>query len=80
MKPSGVAEADPVSDGTRGVLLGIEAITMHALIFQRSDNKFDHTVLLWGVRRDKPQSKTVAAHHAPVRLRVEEQPVIQSQQ
>ncbi len=66
MGPSSVVEADPFSDDTHGVLLGFEAMTMPALLFQRSDHAFDHTVLLWAVRRDEPLSKPVAAHHPGV--------------
>ncbi len=46
MGPSGVVEADPFTDDTHGVLPGFEAMTMHALLFQRSDHAFDHAVLL----------------------------------
>ena len=66
MGPSGVVKADPFSDDTRGVLLGFEAMTMHALLFQRSDNAFDHPVLLWAVRRDELLAKAVATHHPRV--------------
>ena len=48
MRLPGVVEADPVSDDTRGVLLGFKAMTMYALLFQRSDHALDHAVLLGG--------------------------------
>ena len=37
-----VVEADPLCVDTRGVLLGFEAVTMNALLFQRPDDPFDH--------------------------------------
>ncbi len=48
MGPTVVVEADPLSDDPRGVLLGFEAMTMNALLFQRPDDAFDHAVLLPG--------------------------------
>jgi hypothetical protein len=35
------------------VLLGLEAMTMDALLFQGADDTFDHAVLLWTVRCDE---------------------------
>ena len=63
MGPTGVVEADPFSDDTRGVLLGFEAMTMDALLLQSSKHPFDHPVLLRAVRRDELLAKAVAAHH-----------------
>ncbi len=80
MRPSGIAEADPFSDDTRGVLLGFEAMTMYGLLSQRADYAFDRAVLLGAVRRDELLSKTVAAHHPGVSPRREDQPVVRSQQ
>ncbi len=48
VRPPGVVKADPFSDDTRGVLLGSKAMTMYALLFQRSDHALDHAVLLGG--------------------------------
>ena len=66
MGPSGVIEADPFSDDTHGVLLGFEAMTMHALLFQRSDHAFDHSVLLRAMWRDELLTKALFAHHPRV--------------
>ena len=66
MGPLGVVEADPFTDDARGVLLGFKTMTMHGLLFQCSDNAFDHPVLLWAMWRDELLAKTVAAHHACV--------------
>lgn len=44
MGPTGVVEADPLCDDARGVLLGFEAMTMHALLSQSSDDAFDHSL------------------------------------
>ena len=80
MGPTGVVEADPLSDDTRGVLLGFEAMTMHALLFQRSDDAFDHAVLLWAVRRDELLSKPITAHETRIGPRGEDQAVVGPQQ
>lgn len=45
---------------------GCEAMTMHALLFQRSDHTFDHSVLLRAVRRDELLTKALVAHHPRV--------------
>ena len=46
MRPTGVVVPDPVADDPRGVLLRLEAMTMGALFFERSDHPLDHPVLL----------------------------------
>ena len=66
MGPPGIVKAYPFSDDTRGVLLGFKAMTMYALLFQRSDHALDHAVLLGAVRRNELPSKPVAAHHPRV--------------
>ncbi len=66
MGPTGVVEADPLSDDARGVLLGLEAMTVYALLLQGADDPLDHAVLLRAVRRDELLSKPVAAHHPRV--------------
>ena len=53
MRPTGVVEPDPVADDPRGVLLRLEAMTMGALFFERTDYPLDHPVLLRAVRRDE---------------------------
>jgi len=61
-----VVEADPFSDDARGVLVSFKAMTMHALLFQRSDNALDHAALLWAVRGDELLSKPITAHETRV--------------
>ena len=80
MGPTVVVEADPFCDDTRGVLLSFEAMTMHALLFQRSDNALDHAVLLWAVRRDELLPKTVTTHEARVGSRGKNESVVRPQQ
>ncbi len=80
MRPPGVVKADPFSDDTRGVLLGFKAMTMYALLFQRSDHALDHAVLLGAVRRNELLPETITAHEARVGPRGEHQPVIGPQQ
>ena len=75
-----VVEANPLPDDTRGVLLSFEAMTIHALLFQRSGDALDHAVLLRAVRRDEPLPKTITAHEAGIGSRGEGQLVIRPQQ
>jgi len=53
---------------------------MNALLFQSSDDAFDHAVLLRAVRGDELLPKTVTAYEARVGSRGEDQPVIRPQQ
>jgi hypothetical protein len=78
--PTGVVEADPLSDDTRVVLLGFKAMTMYALLLQRSDHTLYHSVLLRTVRRNELLAKAVAAHDPRVCPRGEDQPVIRPQE
>ncbi len=80
MGPTVVVEADPLCDDTRGVLLSFKAMTMHALLFQSTDDPFDHAVLLWAVRRDELLSKTKTTHEARVGPRGKNEPVVRPQQ
>ena len=75
MGPTVVVEADPLCDYARGVLLGFKAMTIHTLLFQRSDDPFDHAVLLRTVRRDELLPKTITAHETRVGSRGEDQAV-----
>lgn len=58
--PVGV-EADPVADGTCGVLDAVEALEMGALLLQRPDDTLDHAVLLRAMRRDERQLQSMAS-------------------
>lgn len=53
MGPPGVVEADPLSDDARSVLLGLEAMTVYALLLPGPDDALDHAVLLRALRRDE---------------------------
>ena len=48
-----VVEAYPVADDTAGMLQRLEAVPVGTLLFKRSDDSLDHTVLLRAVRRDE---------------------------
>jgi len=78
--PTGVVEADPLCDDTRGVLLGFKAMTMDALLFQSSDNAFNHSILLRAVRCDELLLEAVTAHEARVGPRGKNEPVVRPQQ
>ena len=80
MGPTGVVEADPLCDDARGVLLGLEAMTVYALLLQGSDDALDHSVLLRAMRRDELLPEAITAHEARIGPRGEHQPVVGSQQ
>ena len=48
-----IVEVDPISNGSGCVLKAFEAMPMDALLFQRTNDAFDHAVLLRTVRRNK---------------------------
>ena len=79
MGPTVVVEADPLSDDARGVLLGLETMTVYALLLQGPDDALDHSGLLRAVRRDIP-SETITAHEARMGPRGEHQAVVGPQQ
>src|ERR1700761_6140099 len=80
MRPPGVVEANPVADDSAGVLQGLEPMSMHALLLERSDQPFHHAVLLRAVRRDELLAQSVAAYEGCVIATGKDQPVIRSQQ
>ena len=80
MGPPVVVEADPLCDDTRGVLLGLEAMTVYALLLQGSDDGLDHSVLQRAVRCDELLAEAITAHEARIGRRGEHQPVVGSQQ
>ncbi len=80
MGPMGAVEADPFPDDARGVLLGLEAMTVYALLLQGPDDALDHSVLLRTVRRDERLLEAIAAHEARIGPRGEHQAVVGPQQ
>ena len=64
MGPTGVVEADPLSDDARGVLLGLEAMAAHALLLQGPDDALDHAVQLRAVRLNELLPEVITAHEA----------------
>lgn len=61
-----VVEPDPVTDGAGGVLDAFEAMAMHALLFQRPDDAFDHAVLLRTMRGDELLLQAVVSDQSRV--------------
>ena len=80
MGPPGVVELDPVANDPRGVLLGLEAVTVNALLLEGTDDPLNHPVLLWAVRRDELLTKPLTAHHPREVAGGEDQSVVRSQQ
>ena len=62
------------------MLLGLEAMTVYALLLQGADDALEHPVLLRAVRRDELLPGAITAHEARVGPRSEHQPVVGSQQ
>lgn len=75
-----VVELDPAADHAHGVLLGFEAVAVHALLLQRPDHALHHAVLLRAVRGDELLLQAVAAHQPRVRTTGENQAVVRPQQ
>ncbi|CFP65023.1 Uncharacterised protein [Bordetella pertussis] len=80
MRAPVVIKAYPVADHAAGMLDGLEAMPMYALLFQRPDDAFDHAVLLWAVRRDELLAQTISPHQRGIAARGEDQAVVRSQQ
>jgi len=55
-----VVKADPVRDHAAGMLQGVEAVAVHALVFEGSDHALDHAILLRAVRGDEFLLQAVA--------------------
>ena len=71
-----VVEADPVADGTRGVLDAVEALAMNTLLFQRPDHTLDHAVLLRTMGRDELLPQAIAFHQGRVFSAREDQAIV----
>ncbi len=80
MGPPGFVKVDPLSDDTGGLLLRVDPMTVQALLFKSSDNRFNRTILLRTVRRDELLTNAVAGHHPRVRSRRDNQPVVRPQE
>ncbi len=75
-----VVEGNPVTQHTAGVLDGFKAVTMHALLFYRTDQSFDHPVLLRAMRGNELLLQPVALHRCGVAARGEDQAIIRAKQ
>jgi len=62
MRAAGVVEAYPVADDTACVLQGLKAMTMRALLLERTDDPLDHAVLLRLIQRDELLAQAIVAH------------------
>ena len=56
-----IVEVYPISNRSCCVLKAFEAMPMDALLFQRTNDAFDHAVLLRTVRRNELLFKTIAS-------------------
>ena len=80
MRAAGVVEAYPVTDDTACVLQGLKAMTMRALLLERTDDPLGHAVLLWAMRRDELLAQAIAAYQCGIAARGKNQAVIRAQQ
>ena len=80
MGSSIVVELDPVANDPRGVLLGLEAVTVNALLLEGTDDPLNPPVLLWAVRHDELLTKPITAHHPREVTGREDPSVVRSQQ
>lgn len=71
-----VIEADPIPDHTAGVLQGLEPVTVNALIFEGSDDPFEHAVLFGAVGRDELLGQALAFNQGRVASAGEDQAVV----
>ncbi len=73
-------KADPIPDDTTGVLQGLEAVSVRALVFEGSDDPLDHPVLFRAVGRDELLLRPIAFDQGCVASACEDQPVVVSEQ
>ena len=80
MWPQMVIEGYPVTKNTAGVLDRFKAVAMHTLFLDRSNESFDHAVLLWAMRGNELLLQSVALHQGCVAAGSKNQPVIRPKQ
>lgn len=80
MRAPVVVEVDPVPDQAAGVLQGLEAVAMHALLLELADDPLDQAVLLRAMRRDELLAQPVAPDQGGEAAAGEHQAVIRAQQ
>lgn len=73
--PVVVVEADPVCDDPTSMLQGLEAMPMHALLFDRADQSLHQAVLLWRVGRDELLLKSIVSNQCGIATASEDQPL-----
>ncbi len=53
MRAPAVIKADPITDDAAGMLSRLEPMAVYTLLHQCADDPFNHSILLWAVRRDE---------------------------
>ncbi len=76
MWASVVVKAYPVADHAAGMLQGFKAVPVGTLLFERSNDAFDHTVLLRAMWRDEFLSKAVAANQCGIATTGKNEPIV----
>lgn len=79
MWASEIVKGDPVADRTARVLQALRSIPVNALLFQSSDDPFDHAVLFRCVRCDELLTQAVASDQPGEAATGEDQAIIGSQ-
>lgn len=75
-----VVKADPVCNHVAGVLQGLEAVAVYALVLERSDHALDHAVSLRAVRGDELLLQAVAFDQCRIAAAGEHLAVVRPQQ
>ena len=78
--PSMIVKLNPVGNGPTGLLQGFEAMRVHSLLFQRTNEPFHRAILLRTMRRDEFLPQAVAANQSRVIAARKDQTVTASQQ
>jgi hypothetical protein len=78
--PPVIAESDPHCEGACRALLGLEAMAMDTLLFERPNDRLDHSVLLRTVRGDELLPEAVAEDELCVLARRKDQSIVGAEQ
>src|SRR5678816_2509232 len=80
MRPAVIVKTNPVANDAAGVLQGLEAMPMYALLLQRPNDTFHHPVLLRRVRRNELLAQAIATNQRGVTATGEDQAVVAAEQ
>jgi hypothetical protein len=73
-----VVKAAPIADHSAGVLRSLEAVSVHALVLERSYHALHQAILLGRVRCDELLAKSVAAYQCGVAVTGKDRAVVRA--